>query len=379
MTYDNKVADSSDDYRLKIFKLTSNLLVHILIGITVGITILYAFRNGLPLSGINMHIVLCVIGYQLLMAQGFLALIPENSWSSTLRLVDKRRAHWVLQVMGSGLAIAGSFIAIGTKNVHWNTLHGQFALVALVFTTVSLVNGLTSLYSYELSKLIRIPPNFSKIPHICFGIVAFGAASISLCYGFDKNGFRNWIYPELAITAIVFTATFTFIYQLLMAEGFLCLVPENSWTTSFRLVDKRRIHWILQVMGSGLAIAGCFLVIPLKDIHWNSLHGKYALVALVFTIVSLVNGLTSLYSYELRKYLRIPPNFSRIPHILDGVVAFAAASMSLCYGLDMEFFRVWLSPYLSTIAIVFTATFTFIIIINPMTVVYNKIMDIYRK
>ncbi|XP_031766919.1 uncharacterized protein LOC113514619 [Galleria mellonella] len=201
---------SDGSYKLKIFNLSSNLLTHTLIGSTVGVTVLFAFRNGLPLSQINLHIVLCVIGYQLLMAQGFLALAPENSWSTVLRLVDRRRAHWVLQVMGSGLAIAGSAIGIQTKSVHWNSLHGQFALVALVFTCASLVNGLSSLYAFELSKRIRLPPNLSKVPHILFGVVAFVAASISLCYGYDKNSFKNWIHPKLAVTAIVFTAIFTF-------------------------------------------------------------------------------------------------------------------------------------------------------------------------
>ncbi|XP_059062918.1 uncharacterized protein LOC131855637 [Achroia grisella] len=203
--------ESSGSYKLKIFNLTGNLVTHTLIGATVGVSLLFAFRNGLPLNQINLHIVLCVLGYQLLMAQGFLALVPENSWSSTLRLVDRRRAHWVMQLMGSGLAIAGSIIAIQTKTVHWNTEHGQYALVAMVFTAVSLVNGLSSLYAYELSKYIRLPPNVSKVPHILFGVIAFVASAISLCYGYDKGSFRNWFTPKLAVTAIVFTSIFTFL------------------------------------------------------------------------------------------------------------------------------------------------------------------------
>lgn len=63
--------------------------------------------------------------YQLLMAQSILSL-SGNGWSSKLRLVDKRRAHWILQILGSGLALAGSFIKILDKTVHWNTYHGQF-------------------------------------------------------------------------------------------------------------------------------------------------------------------------------------------------------------------------------------------------------------
>lgn len=60
------------------------------------------------------------------MAESILSLYSENGWSTKLRLVDKRRAHWILQILGSGIALAGNFIKIVDKNVHWNTYHGQF-------------------------------------------------------------------------------------------------------------------------------------------------------------------------------------------------------------------------------------------------------------
>ncbi|XP_049874950.1 uncharacterized protein LOC126373038 [Pectinophora gossypiella] len=200
---------SDDGYKLQIFQSSLNLFTHILIGATVGICLMFAFRNGVPLSATNMHIVLCVIGYQLLMAEAILSLAPENGWSAKLTLLHKRRAHWVLQIAGSALAIIGSIIKILDKNVHWNTLHGQFALVALIFTGVSLVNGLSSLYAYELRRVI--PGNLSRLTHICFGTVAFAAAAISLCYGMDKGSFRNWATPSFAYTIMSFVATLTFI------------------------------------------------------------------------------------------------------------------------------------------------------------------------
>ncbi|KAI5646383.1 eukaryotic cytochrome b561 domain-containing protein [Phthorimaea operculella] len=179
-----------EKYGLMIIQSGFNLLAHILVGMTVAVCFLFAFRGGLPLGATPLHIVLCVAGYQLLMAEAILSLTNQNGWSSKFRLIDKRRAHWILQILGSGLAIAGSYIKIIDKSVNWNSLHGQFALVALVFTVVSMVNGLSSLWAYEVRRYI--PPNLSKITHICFGTVAFAAAGISLCYGMDKGLFRNW-------------------------------------------------------------------------------------------------------------------------------------------------------------------------------------------
>lgn len=60
------------------------------------------------------------------MAQAILSMSPNNGWSAYLKLSDKKLAHGVLQIVGSGLAIAGSIIKILDKDAHWTSLHGQF-------------------------------------------------------------------------------------------------------------------------------------------------------------------------------------------------------------------------------------------------------------
>nr|XP_034833077.1 uncharacterized protein LOC117989775 [Maniola hyperantus] len=211
--------ERKENYSLQIFQSTLNLLAHVLIGIVVGVCMLFGFRYGVPLRMTNLHIVLCVIGYQLMMAEGILALCPYNSWTAGLKLVDKKRTHTILQIMGSVLAIAGSILKSLDKTTNFNTLHGRYALVAMVFTIVSLVNGVTSLYAYELRKCI--PGNFSKIPHSIFGVVAFVASLISLCYGFNYSFFKTWTGVErssgenqhhgFAYAMMAMSAAFTFI------------------------------------------------------------------------------------------------------------------------------------------------------------------------
>ncbi|KAJ8719598.1 hypothetical protein PYW08_011773 [Mythimna loreyi] len=226
----NKLTGSS--YHFRTFQVSMNLLSHILVGIIVGVNLVFVFRLPTPLGDTPQHIVLCVLGYQLLMAQAILSLSPYNTWSLHLKLADKKRAHTVLQVMGSALAIAGSFIKIMDKYnnpsaTNWNTLHGIFALIALVFTVASLLNGLTSLYAHELRKFL--PSKLSKITHICFGIVVFIAANISLCYGFEKNSFRNWVSTTnsgpIVNTLITFTALLT---------GIVVVAPLISFFQKFK-------------------------------------------------------------------------------------------------------------------------------------------------
>ncbi|CAB3255655.1 unnamed protein product [Arctia plantaginis] len=204
-------SENQDNNKLRVFQSCSYLLAQLLICLVVSGALIFVFNDGVPSGATPQHITLCVLGYQLLMAQAILSLSPHNSWSIHLRIVDKRRAHWILQILGSGLAIAGTFIKILDKSVHFDTYHGQFGLVALVFTTISLVNGLASLWAYEIRKLIPILGKLSKLSHICFGVVAFSMASITLCHGFEKSFFRGILGDGVGYTLIGFTACFTII------------------------------------------------------------------------------------------------------------------------------------------------------------------------
>lgn len=58
----NLINQSDEDYKLKIFHSTLNILAHTLIGAVTGVSLFYSFRNGIPLGPTPLHIVLCVIG-----------------------------------------------------------------------------------------------------------------------------------------------------------------------------------------------------------------------------------------------------------------------------------------------------------------------------
>ncbi|KAL0828821.1 hypothetical protein ABMA28_003732 [Loxostege sticticalis] len=191
---------------IKAVRSFATLLTHILIGIIVGVSLFFSLRNGTPLGATPQHVILCVIGYQFLMAEAILTLAPD-SWVASLSLKHRRWVHTGLQIIGSVLAIVGSFIKMADKEVNFNTLHGKFGLAAVVFTSVSLVNGCASLYAYELRKCI--PGILSKLTHICFGTVAFVMASVCLCYGIDKGSFRNALSTRFADSLIIMTGTLT--------------------------------------------------------------------------------------------------------------------------------------------------------------------------
>lgn len=55
-----------------------------------------------------------------------MALCQYNSWTAGMKLVDRRRTHTILQILGSVLAITGSIIKMLDKTNNFNTTHGRF-------------------------------------------------------------------------------------------------------------------------------------------------------------------------------------------------------------------------------------------------------------
>ncbi|GBP71396.1 hypothetical protein EVAR_20497_1 [Eumeta japonica] len=63
--------------------------------------------------------------YQFMMVQGLLSLNRYNAWSATLLPMHRKRAHWILELFGATLAMAGTFVMVNEKTVHFNSLHGK--------------------------------------------------------------------------------------------------------------------------------------------------------------------------------------------------------------------------------------------------------------
>lgn len=75
--------ENDGSYYLKIFQSSLNLLAHLLIGITVGASILFAFRNG-SISTTGLHVIMCVIGVSIAILFAIFSYINMRSYFCTL-------------------------------------------------------------------------------------------------------------------------------------------------------------------------------------------------------------------------------------------------------------------------------------------------------
>ncbi|XP_004933387.1 transmembrane reductase CYB561D2 [Bombyx mori] len=156
-----------------------NTVTHVLIGAVALSAFIFAnvFHGT---NNLKQHIYLCVTGYVILMSQAILTFSPNNGWTNSLKYPNKKMVHWVMQVSGSILAIAGSIIRFTNLNEHMQTAHGILGLIALILTVISLIGGVVNLiFPKQTSALIL------RSLHACFGLLTVSVAFICLCLGFD--------------------------------------------------------------------------------------------------------------------------------------------------------------------------------------------------
>ncbi|XP_059620461.1 uncharacterized protein LOC132264325 [Phlebotomus argentipes] len=189
-----------------------NNLNHILVGF-VCIYITYgSFKTGY--STLTLHTILCTLGYQLLMAEGILALAPGNVWSHFFTRRTKTILHWILQAIGALFALVGMIVEYRTRNRHFGSLHAKLGLASGVFLIITLVNGITNLYAKELSRFIR--PVFQRFFHNLMALATFVLGMASLYYGYEKRWVRNIASDEICWMLKIF-GCFTIIFSSVAA------------------------------------------------------------------------------------------------------------------------------------------------------------------
>lgn len=109
-----------------------------------------------------------------------------------------------------------------------------------------------------------------------------------------------------------------------MGQAILAFYSENVWSKQHKRSTQKTIHWVLQAFGSIAAISGIIIEYIGRNMkmkpHFSSTHSTIGLIAIIFTLIGMLNGTFTLFSFELRKYVR--PVLIKFAHNLIGIVAF---------------------------------------------------------
>ncbi|XP_035437535.1 uncharacterized protein LOC118267573 [Spodoptera frugiperda] len=214
---------------LKTILFSFNVFVHMLVGIMMGVPMLYAVLQNFQTDeadseAIMHHILICVPAYQVLASQALLSLCPYNTWSSPLRKTNKIRAHWVLHLAAYVMGVAGSVIIMSSKKKHFQTPHGRLGLVCLTITPVTMLTGLLTLLAHPMRRFY--PVKINKLVHVLIGMACYVCSTAAVCHGFNKEGFRDWMNERVTNGFIAFTSIVT------------SIVLFNPLLTVFRLIYK---------------------------------------------------------------------------------------------------------------------------------------------
>lgn len=128
-----------------------------------------------------------------------------------------------------------------------------------------------------------------------------------------------------------------------MTEAILCFVDTNIPTLGLSFPMRRKIHWILQIIGScSITIAFTVVILNKNRIgkpHFATNHGIVGLTAIVCAGVSLLGGVLALWSFELRNVLQMRPVFLKLAHTVFSVCSYILAIATIVLGLYSPFFN----------------------------------------
>ncbi|KAF9797861.1 hypothetical protein SFRURICE_001464 [Spodoptera frugiperda] len=198
---------------LKSVRVTINLMIHVLISLVVFVCLWFACSSGITFF--NLHIILCVLGYQFFMCHATLVISQYNASTMFIARRYKKHLHWVLQVFAVAMVTTGTVFVILQKDTHFTSIHGILGLAALVLAFVSLLNGVLVMFSHKASSS-AIGKFWIKFFHYISGIATIFLGTGSLCAAFNYNSFRTWTGEGDAfiIALMALTCLFTVLITL---------------------------------------------------------------------------------------------------------------------------------------------------------------------
>ncbi|GAB1860493.1 Protein SERAC1 [Camponotus japonicus] len=183
---------SSENRRLgcsaqRIFISAIDAINHALIIAVTTYVVYYTAKNNIHYVT-NIHVILCTIGYILLMSEAIVVLTGDNILTGSLSRCANKHLHWILQAIGLICNLVGVSLMIQAKSVHFRSIHGITGIASLVIVCTVTIFGYPVWIAWKLRKFVR--PVVIKFLHNFLGIAGFVIGMVSQCYGYKKK----WIY-----------------------------------------------------------------------------------------------------------------------------------------------------------------------------------------
>lgn len=114
-----------------------------------------------------------------------------------------------------------------------------------------------------------------------------------------------------------------------MSEAILTLYSTNGWSFFHSPETKRTVHWVLQVIGSLMAIIGTIVLYPKRSKHFFSVHAVTGLISLIFTALAAINGILAHRRPAFYRKYKLRPVVAKIIHNFTGITTFVIGKKKL--------------------------------------------------
>ncbi|XP_069679378.1 transmembrane reductase CYB561D2-like [Periplaneta americana] len=205
MIASNRRGDGSGLYRAYRIGATCLSLIF-----AVGITVYVFYYSFDQTSLFSWHPSFMTLGFVLLMAEAIMAISKDNIVVFLLPSLQNstRRLHWILQGGAASCIIVGFTIIVVNKGdrPHFTSLHGIVGLIAVIFTFLTCIGGIFTLYSVKFKDWIK--PSYNKLGHVLVGTLTFVLGVVAEGTGMNTRGFRKDEAAQITCIVLLSLASF---------------------------------------------------------------------------------------------------------------------------------------------------------------------------
>lgn len=124
-------------------------------------------------------------------------------------------------------------------------------------------------------------------------------------------------------------------WLVVMTSAINAVTPGDLATEWMPMRLRSARHWVLQLVGGSIVLAGFIVIVINKiihnDNHFVTLHAKFGLASFIFMLIAKSGGLGALYSLKLKQYLA--PLYIKLIHASVGLLTFILGIITILLGL----------------------------------------------
>jgi cytochrome b-561 domain-containing protein 2 len=161
----------------------------------------------------------------------------------------------------------------------------------------------------------------------------------------------------------------------------IILFSDNFFSNRLTHPKKISFHWILQTFAVSL-IAIAFIAIYVNKErnakpHFQSYHGLLGVTTVAISLVAVLGGTFTKYSYQLKNYLK--PVYAKIIHSSLGCLNWLLAIATILLGVYSTWFESSSSRLIQLIITILLLISTPIILSKSFVSLKNRINNEFRK